>query len=686
MKTLKRINKIINKEKINKYLDIILDYIKEYKYIIYMALPFLIIDIIIRYLAKNIDFYDGFELSTNLFITIWIFLFLGVSLTLKKKIGKIIYLSTSILFSIFFLVNSIYFGMTKTFFDFNLLESTSEGLPYVIDTIKNANILIYISFIFILFLIRKGYKVIPYKTQNNYLNFSKVIIIFILIHSLIPITLGKANSELTWSTWKNPRNIYMSFNDSNKSMKISGIYEYVFRNFYITFLKTEEQENSEDIDFLNNAFSSYDSDHTNKYTGIFIDKNLIFIQLEGLDNWLLTEEDTPTLYSMLNNSYNFNNHYSYYNGGGSTFNSEFAVNTGFITPLSYTQNAYTFNKNNFPYSMAKLFKKEGYTINAFHMNTGEYYSRTTNYINWGYDNYYGLIDIDDYKDKSYTLDRELILNENFNQNLFPQDKYFVDYIITYSGHMPFDNTKGVCRLLNTEDILKELNLYEKYKEGLLKISYKKQQNEENILETNTILTIEESFLDSDETIKHEVIMKKMTEEECVRRQAKETDYMIELLLQNLEEKQLINDTVIIVFADHYLYTLEDKSILNDYKDTSNNLINKTPFFIWSNDTKKTNINKVTSQLNILPTTLNLFGIDYNPNNYIGKDALNPDYDGIVFFSDYSWYDGNVFVENAAVTNNKHISYENLEEKNYYISYITKKNDLALKYNYFKNIK
>ena len=31
-------------------------------------------------------------------------------------------------------------------------------------------------------------------------------------------------------------------------------------------------------------------------------------------------------------------------------------------------------------------------------------------------------------------------------------------------------------------------------------------------------------------------------------------------------------------------------------------------------------------------------------------------------------------------------YDELEEKNYYISYITKKNDLALKYNYFKHHK
>ena len=653
MKRIKNYN--IDKEKLTKYINLIIDNIKifisKYNYILFLILPFISMDLITRIFGINIDFYKIYKLSPNLFTLTWIILFVGISLSFNKKTGKYLYLFFNILFLISFLVNNVYYSMTKTFFDFSLLESTSEGAPYIMDTIKNCNPIVYLSTIFIIILIIIGYKKIPYKTKNNPKLLILTILSFILIHSITPHTLGKANSELTWSSWKNPRNIYISFNDNNKSIKISGLYEYTIRNFYITFLKTEAEENSEDIEFLNLAFSEY-GEYKNKYTGIFKGKNLIFVQLEGLDNWLLNEEDTPTLYKMLNNSFNFTNHYSYYNGGGSTFNSEFAVNTGFITPLSYTQNAYTFNKNNFPESMAHLFKKEGYTINAFHMNTGEYYSRTTNYKNWGYDNYYGLIDIKDYPDNSYTLDRELILNETFNNLMFPTDQNFVDYIITYSGHLPFTNTKGVCKLLYDLD--------------------------------NTPITDGETPEENTEQI--EIPFVEMTEEECVRRQAKETDYMMELLLQNLEEKNLLNNTVIIVFTDHYLYTLEDKTLLEKYKETNNNLINKTPFFIWSNDTKKTNINKVTSQLNILPTTLNLFGINHNPNNYIGTDALNPKYEGIVFFSDYTWYDGNVYVENGEVTNNKKISNDKLEEKNYYINNITRKNDLALKFNYFKTKK
>ena len=620
------------------------DYIKKYGYIFLIFLPLLLMDIIIRSFGNGTNLYKVWNIIPNLFTITWACLFIGISLSLKSKIGKSVYLGVNILFLIMFLTNGIYYSTTHNFFDFILLESTSEGAPYMMDCIKNCNVWIYIWFVIIIFTIYIGFKKIPKKDNFNYKNVIIVVLVFLLIHLLLPNLYGSANSSLEWNTWQNPRNIYKNFNDANKSMSITGLYEYTIRNFYITFLQTEEEETSEDYEFLMEAFS-VNNNEVNKYTGIFKNKNLIFVQLEGIDDWLLTEKDMPTLYGMLNNSFVFQNHYSYYNGGGSTFNSEFAVNTGFITPLSYTQNAYSFNKNSFPYSMANMFKNQDYVVNAFHMNSGEYYSRQTNYTNWGYDKYYGLLDINDYKDKSYTLDRELINDVTFQERMFPKDSKFVDYIITYSNHLPFTNTKGVCKLLY--DMEMDLD--------------------------DTVDMGEESSS----------TFVQLTEEECIRKQAHETDYMMELLLKKLTELNLIDDTVIVVFTDHYLYTVEDKTILDKYKNTSNNLINKTPFFIWQNNMKRTNIKEVTSQLNILPTTLNLFGINYNPNYYIGSDALSQNYKGIVFFSDYSWYDGNIYVENGVIANNKSSSQEYLDEKNYYIHYLTKKNDLALKYNVFK---
>ena len=630
----KQTKKVTFKDKIENIYNIVRAFIKKYYYIFLLVLPFILIDIFTRY---KVEFYGLLKLVPNMFTLLWIFLILSICLFSKKKIGKTIYILFFILSLIIYLVNNIYYSMTGVFFDFSMLLLASEGSEYLIDAIKNCDLSVYLFLIPIFITFILAIKVYPKEEHKSYKGIIVTIFIFIILHSITPIFLGKANEELTWSTWRNPRNIYNSFKDNNNAIKVSCLYEYTVRNFYITFLKSDEGNNQKDLDFLKEEYSKEKEVNKNRYTGKYKGNNLIIVQLEGLDSWVINKNDTPTLYSMMRNSINFTNHYSYYNGGGSTFNSEFAVNTGFITPLSYTQNAYTFNKNSFPYSLAHLFKKQGYAVNAFHMNTKEYYSRGTNYKNWGYDNYYGLVDQNTYKDNSYYLDRELLLNEEFKEKMFGSEK-FVDYIITYTNHMPFNPEKGNCKML--------LDLDSKDNEN---VSYD------------------------------------LTEEDCVRRQAKETDYMMDLLIKELKEREIFDKTTIVVLTDHYLYTLSDKSILDKYKNTSNNLINHTPFFIYTNNKDKKTIKTVTSQLNVLPTVLNLFGIDYNPNNYIGQDALNNNYRKLVFFSDYSWYDGNVYVDGGVVTNNKYINQNALEEKNYNVNYLIKKNDLTLKYNYFKDM-
>lgn len=612
-----------------------------------MALPFLVMDITIRLLGNKINFYPVYKIIPNLFTLLWTTFFITISLSVRKKLSKLVY---SIFFFVsfsFFLTNGIYYSMTSSYFDFSLLGMASEGSGYIIDAIKTGNKIIYLMAIVVilLYILARKYFKEKKRVTANYKRILQILVIFAVIHALIPLLYGKSNSTLTWNTWSNPRDIYNNFNDNNKSMRISGLYEYTTRNFYITYLKAKKANNVKELEFLNEVYSIEEPPYQTNYTGMFEGKNVIYLQLEGIDEWLLDEETMPTLYNMQNNALNFINHYSYYNGGGSTFNSEFAVNTGFLTPVSYNQNAYTFSRNNFDYSMARLFKKKGYSVNAFHMNTKEYYSRGANYDNWGYDNYYGLKDQDTYTDNSYILDRELILNEKFSELLFPTDKPFVDYIISYSNHMPFTNTKGVCQLLL-------------------------EKQKEEILASDPNAVIEE---------------KTYTEEECSRLQARETDNMINLLITKLRDNNLLENTVIVAFADHYLYTLTDQNILAQYKETDNNLINHTPFLIWKDGMKKQTIKEVTSQLNILPTTINLFGLEYHPNYYIGSDALNPDYKGNVFFPDYSWYDGNVYVEGGVVTNGKEIEPTALEEKNHYINYVIKKNDLTLKYNYFKYI-
>lgn len=612
-------------------------YIVTHRYTIYLAVPFLLMDIITRIFGYKIGYFPTFYPAPNIFTLVWIFLFLGIITCLKGTGSKIAYWVLFSLFFILFLTNTIYYSFTSFYFSFNLMLMAGEGSSYIWDTIIHANPLIYILAVCIVVIAVIVFKKAPEKKLFRPKRLGVIFLIFIVLHLLAPLCLGFANSNLKWSSFRNPRNIYNSYSDSNKSMRVSGLYEYSFRNFYITFLKPKESISKDDKEFLDKIYQAEDKKQPDEYTGIFKDKNVIFLQLEGMDNWLLTKKTTPNLYGLMKNSINFKDHYSIYTGGGSTFNSEFAVNTGFTTPVSYTENVYTLNTNTFDYTMAKLFKKEGYAVNAFHMNTSGFYSRGINYKAWGYDNYFGLQDIASYDTLDYELDRELILNKTFYDNMFKQNSKFVDYIITYTPHTPFTTSKEVGQLV-------------------AEMKYGK----DNIPD--------------------------LSEEETAKLMVGETDYMVGLLIQALKDNNLYDNTVIVAYADHYLYTINDKTVLDKNKNTLGNLINHTPFFIWSSDIQPKNINSVTMQMNILPTVLNLFGIDYNSNYYLGTNALAKNYKGIAFFSDYSWYNGNVYVDDEKILNKGKLSPKKREETSELVHNIIRKNDLTLKYDYFKTLK
>lgn len=605
------------------------------KHILYIFFLFLIMDLITRILGYKTEFFPAYYPVPNIFTILWIILFIGIITSLKGNSGKIAYWIIFSLFFILFLTNNVYYSTTSLFFSFHLLQLTDEGSSYILDAILNTNPIVYISAVIIIIMAVIISKKLPKPEKNNYNRLIISIIIFLALHNWVPFLLGSANSHLQWNSFDNARNVYDNFSDANRSMKVSGLYEYSFRNFYVTYLKPDEKISDTDKKFLDNIYDAEPSKSNNEYTGIFSGKNVIFLQLEGLDSWLFNEDVTPNLYNLLNHSINFTNHYSLYTGGGSTFNSEFAVNTGFTTPISYVENVYSFSNNTFPDTMARLFKEQGYGVNAFHMNSKDFYSRGVNYQSWGYDNYFGLVDIQEYENGEEELDRQLILNDTFYKNMFQTNKPFVNYIITYSPHTPFSTRKKVGYLIAKE----------KYGAG-------------NVPD--------------------------LSEEESAKLQAGETDYMVGLLIQALKDNGLYDNTVIVAFADHYLYTLKDKSILSKYKETENNLINHTPFFIWSSDLKRITVEKVNMQTDILPTVLNLFGMDYNSNHYIGNDILDISYDGYAFFPDYSWYNGEIYVQNGKISDNKEIDPTSLLNMNKEIRNVIKKNDLTLKYDYLKS--
>lgn len=658
---LKKLPELLKKE--NFKLPSIRSCLKAIFYTVLTVMPFLLMDFFIRVLARDVRYFQAAMVLPNiLFTVLWISLLSVIPRCFKGELGRIIYAVFFLIFFSAFVANSIYYPYTDFFFGFNLLQSAQEGSAYIGDVVKNTDTITVLKCLLVLVVGLLAIFKFPKSKSTKWKSMILFLAIFSVVYATVPGLLGQGNKSLKWDTWRNPRNVYDSFSDQNKNMKICGLFEYTVRDFYITFLMADSEQNPDEMELLENTYSEQTAHKKNKYTGFFKGKNVIFIQLEGMDSWLITPEDTPNLYGMLNNSLVFNNHYSYYTGGGSTFNSELAVSTGYITPISYTKNPYSFTGNTFLYSLPRQLKNAGYSANAFHMNTGEYYTRDINYKNWGYDDYYSLLDDGNYEDASYQLDRELILNEFFYEKMFKQDSKFMHYIITYTPHTPFSINSETAKL-----IMAELE----GQEGKLPVTAEPQpQTEETASEGEPVEEGEEAE-------------PQVSEEEVARLFASETDKMMGLLLQALKDNGLLRNTIIVAYADHYLYTLNDKTILDQYKTTENNLINQTPFFIWSNGMRRRDFDKVNSQIDILPTVLNLLGIKYNDEWYIGRDIMDPDYQGYVFFSDRSWYDGVNYVENGVVTNNPDADQQYIMDTNTHMNNLIQKNDLTLKYDFFK---
>ena len=635
--------KYVNKYFYNKFMTIKKYLIKAFKKIwkflkdntgyVHLFLSLYLLDISLRFFYySQIKFYHCYKFVPNLFSIIWIVLILSLTKLFKSKVGKSIYILYYVFYLIIFLVQSIYFSYFTIFFDFSVMILAGEGIDYL-DTIL-ANVKIWVIFISCLsiYLTIKGLKNIKHNDKFNTKKLFIVLVCFTLLHFTLPYLLGNIRTSVEWDDWRNPRTVYNTFNDHNKSMMVSGLFEYTVRDYYVSFIRNNEKITPEEEKILKENFDNPTVNEKNNYSGILAGKNLILIQLESIDNFLITPEIMPTTYELMKNSINFTNHYSFTSGGGSTFNSEYMVNTGYSTAYNYNLSAYSFSRNDYSYSLPNLLKTYNYVSNAFHMNTGEYYSRTANYKSFGYNNFYSLKNQKVYKENTnYWLDRELILNEEFNKLLFKNENnsLFMNYIITYSAHMPFNSSKGTCSLLTNIEGLTEL--------------------------------------------------------ECLKLQAKETDYFIKLLLEDLAKKDMLKNTVIVAFSDHYLYTLEDKTILDKHKKTDSQLINHTPFFIWSNGDHKKTIKKINSQLDILPTILNLMGVDYYQNYYLGSDILSPNYSELVFFPDGSWYNGSTYIKDGEYSFGKKLSEEKINQINIDVKRKMMLNDAVMKSNYFSKI-
>jgi len=536
------------------------------------------------YMARDTFFI--LEMTTMpgfLFTLYWSAVFVFISLSLPKIFGMIFYSLVGFMHIFMSITHIVCLKATDKFFSFSLLTMKSEGKGYIKDAILSVNTGLWLYVMLVVAFFVLGIYFLARREIKRIKGICVPIGIFLMIplHFLVVTDLGK--NDKSWDAdWRLPRGIYESYIDKDKAFLVSGITEYTIKDLYLYCTKTGKKISDKDKAFLDGIFSEERWHVPNGYTGLYKGKNLILIQFEGLDNWLLDDEHTPYINKLRSEGADFTRHYSYA-VNGATLNSEFCVNTGFIKPYLYEESATAFLGNEMPYSIAEMFRKEGYgSINAYHMNKGAYYSRSAAYGNWGYDAYNGLYDRKDYGliyPTEVMLDSFLLDENGFGNEIFTHEEPFVSEIITYTVHCDF-----------SPDDKRVKALMEKFGTDAPK-----------------------------------------TAEEVARLFVRETDDFVRLLIERLKENGLYDDTVIVGYADHYLVSLSDDAPIRKYKGNGNER-NNTPFFIWDSKGLLKGVNdKINSQTDILPTLLNLFGIRYDENWYMGNDIFDEDYKGYVIF-------------------------------------------------------
>lgn len=387
---------------------------------------------------------------------------------------------------------------------------------------------------------------------------------------------------------------YAEFTNVNHCLMFSGLYQYTVRGAAVT-IWPQTTADTERIAELDDYYASHPKEAADTpMTGAFAGKNLILIMMESVDDWLVTPEYMPNLYRLEQEGVYFRNYYAPIFLAAATFNSEFTANTGMIAPEYQVRNSY-YTEHALPYSLANLFCDAGYRARSYHAANPNIYNRGQIHLNFGYESYndYGDLGMDD-----YMLDSQLL--RGYDQIV--SDEPFFSFIITYSGHGPY----------TTE-----------------------QQN------------ISEPHLDRARTVIDYSTVPYTTEaqkEEYTRAvaQAMETDAFIGGLREQLEADGHAEDTVLMLFTDHYCKYFSDVELISAIKgETDRNMLSNVPFVIWTEGITPQVSEKYVSTMDIAPTIVDLFSLDADLRYYIGNDMFGPD-GGVVYFRNYAWYDGKTY--------------------------------------------
>ncbi|AWI03378.1 LTA synthase family protein [Clostridium drakei] len=521
---------------------------------------------------------SGYFSYTSLLYPIFASVIILVSFSLilnSKARTKFLYICNLII-TIFFISDLNYFRYFKDVISIPVLINGFQlgaVKSSVSSIIKFTDFFYALDLIFIPIIINK-YKSEKAEITNK---LSKILIFSVLL--ILGIIIDTHN--FYFLSKDQPKLLTTMYNKVYITKKLGSInYHYLdFYNF-VSFNISRKSPVSKSEKTAIQTFFQDNSSHNNNLNGTAKGKNLIMIQVEALQEFVINskidgKEITPNLNKWIKRSEYFNNFYYQISAGG-TSDAEFMTNNS-LYPASSGAAYFLYCGNEFN-AMPKSFKDSGYNTAAFHGFRESFWNRNVVYKKFGFDNFYG--------EKSYNIDENVglglsdksFLNQSIDK-IEKMNKPYYSFLITLSSHFPYDDVDN----------------YGNFNVGSFEGSL---------------------FGDYLKSIHY-------------------TDEQLGVFFDKLEEKGILKDSVVVLYGDHYAIPKEheqelckflNKSSLSDIEWLK---LQKVPMMIHFPDESIKGVNTIYSgQMDIYPTMANLFSL--SDKSFMGKDLFNSSQGNIIF--------------------------------------------------------
>ena len=328
---------------------------------------------------------------------------------------------------------------------------------------------------------------------------------------------------------------------------------------------------------------------SNEYTGLFEGKNLIMITAEAFTAEAIDPVITPNLYRLATRGINFTD--SYVPATAGTIGGEFSHIFGLLPQDGGVSFYHMACRGNTYLTMSQRLNALGYYGMAFHNNDYQYYTRNVTHNLLGYsEGYMGWGNgLESYIDPVWP-ESDLQMMEATIPMYIDQQPFNI-YYMSVSGHS----------------------------------NYSRYANAQSRAHWDETASLEGQCSD---TIRAYLACQV------------DLDRAVGYLLEQLEAEGILDDTVIAICADHYPYGLDNEHLseLYGYEVTNTVLRDHNRLILWCGcleDEDPIIVDTPTMSIDMLPTLLNLFGIEYDSRLLPGRDVFS-DAMPLYFNAGYDW--------------------------------------------------